>query len=285
MSTMNNMSLPLPLMAPPVSPKPFIKWAGGKQGLSRQLVSLFPNDFSTFYEPFLGGGSIFLTTQPNHAVLNDMNSWLVDTYLAVRDHWRDLARTLDTLENTKEKFLEIRSIDPYSVDEITRAAYFIYLNKTCFRGLFRVNKKGKFNVPYGAYDRRYYDIENLEAVSWSLQDTVIYNGDFELALFGISGNDFAYFDPPYYKLGGYSDFNRYTKDQFNEGEHLRLAALCRELDTKGVRWAVSNSNTEFVRKIFDGYHFTEISSRREINLNSTNRNVKELFITNYRILA
>ena len=130
-----------------------------------------------------------------------------------------------------------------------RTAHLIYLNKTCFRGLFRVNRHGQFNVPYGQYDRRYYDPDNLSAVAAALAGVEIRRCDFELCLSDVTAGDFVYMDPPYYKLGGYSDFNRYTKDQFRQNDHFRLAALCRELDLRGVRWAVSNSDTDFVRRV------------------------------------
>lgn len=263
------------------APKPFVKWAGGKQALAQRLTQEFPNSFERFYEPFVGGGSIFLSFCPHRAVIGDYNRWLIDTYRAIQADWQKVVAILDTLPNTREDFLRIREIMPSSLPLEARAAHFIYLNKTCFRGLFRVNRKGQFNVPYGAYDRRYYDPLNLEAVAIALQETEIRSGDFELTLSEVTPKDFVYFDPPYYKLGGHSDFNRYTKAQFRESDHMRLAALCRELDVRGVRWAVSNSNTAFVRHLYDGFEIQEISSRREINLNSKKRNIVELLIKNY----
>lgn len=263
---------------------PFIKWAGGKQSIANQLLASFPSDIDSFYEPFVGGGSVFMATSWNRAVISDVNSWLVDTYRAIRDDWKAVADLLDDMPNEKEFFLDLRKNHPSDYDTyFERAAAFIYLNKTCFRGLFRVNKKGYFNVPYGAYDRRYYDPGNLERVGELLAQVEIFNGDFELCLATATANDFVYFDPPYYKLGGYSDFNRYTADQFNEAEHLRLAALCRELDQRGIRWAVSNSDTPFTRELFQGYNAVPVSARREINLNSKARSINELMFTNYEV--
>ena len=262
-------------------PKPFVKWAGGKQALARLLAKYFPQDIERFYEPFVGGGSVFLSYCPSKAVICDHNRWLIDTYKAIRDDWRAVTAVLDRLPNTKEDYLRIRAIRPDDLDCITRAAHMIYLNKTCFRGLYRVNKKGQFNVPYGAYSRRYYDANNLQLVSELLQMTEVRAGDFEPAIFDVTSEDFIYFDPPYYKLGGYSDFNRYTEHQFRQQDHLRLASLCIELDQSGVRWAVSNSNTSFVRHLFDGFKMHKISARREINLNAKKRNITELLITNY----
>lgn len=263
---------------------PFIKWAGGKQSIADQLLACFPNDFDCFYEPFVGGGSVFMATEWKNAVISDVNSWLVDTYKAIRDDWKRVAEILDTMPNEKSFFLDLRSKHSSAYKtQFDRAAAFIYLNKTCFRGLFRVNKRGYFNVPYGEYDRRYYDPSNLRGVSELLRRVEIFHGDFELCLSTATSRDFVYFDPPYYKLGGYSDFNRYTPDQFKEAEHIRLAALCRELDQRGIRWAASNSDTPFTRELFKGFCSTSVNARREINLKSEERNISELLFTNYEI--
>lgn len=166
-------------------------------------------------------------------------------------------------------------------DLYLRAAYFIYLNKTCFRGLYRVNRQNQFNVPYGAYDRRYYDADNLEAVASALRDVRMSAGDFEAGVATATSDDFIYFDPPYYRQGGFADFNRYTPDQFRDGDHFRLAALCRELHERGTRWLLSNSDTPLVRKLFDGFTFEQVLARRDINLKSKNRAINELLIRNY----
>ncbi len=263
------------------SARPFIKWVGGKQSAVHSLIDFFPRSFERYYEPFIGGGSVFFSLAPLSATLSDDNKWLIDTYLAVKKDWKKVAQYLEAMLNTHEEFLRIRDVDPWTLNLFERAAQFIYLNKTCFRGLFRVNGRGRFNVPYGAYNRRYYDAENLEAVASMLADVEIKSGDFEFGIDGINEGDFVYFDPPYYKLGGYSDFNRYTSKQFREKDHFRLSAVCRELDAKGVKWALSNSNTDFVKNLFSGFQIHPISTRREINLDSQNRNIVELLITNY----
>lgn len=281
----SNLELPL-FDKPPVSrlrkrAEPFIKWAGGKQSLVSQITPNFPKSYKKYYEPFIGGGSIFFSLEHHTGIISDQNDWLIDTYLAIRDNWKAVVEELINTPNTKEDFLRLRAVNPSTLNEIKKAALFIYLNKTCFRGLFRVNRSGQFNVPYGAYDRRYCDPQNIEAVSVALLDTTILKGDFEAALVGIESGDFVYFDPPYYKLGGYSDFNRYTSAQFRETDHLRLASLCNELDSLGVKWAVSNSDTEFTRSLFAKYKAHPIKARREINLKSQDRNVSELLFTNY----
>ncbi len=264
-----------------IKPKPFIKWAGGKQIIADALIDYFPSEFDKYYEPFIGGGSVLFKLNPCRGIINDQNEWLINTYKAIQADWRKVSEILDFLPNTKEEFLNIRSIPHETLDIFSQGAHFIYLNKTCFRGLFRVNKKGQFNVPYGDYDRRYYDPDVLKNVSDFLQNMEIRSTDFEIALFDVKQDDFIYFDPPYYKSGEYSDFNRYTPNQFKEKEHIRLASLCRELDNRGVRWALSNSDTEFVNFLYEGFNINKIENRREINLNSKKRSVKELLITNY----
>lgn len=260
---------------------PVLKWAGGKQGIASRLVGMFPSGFERYFEPFVGGGSVLFTLRPRKAVMGDANEWLVDAYEAIREDPGQVSEILDGLENTKEAYLKIREILPQTLPLVRRAAHLIYLNKTCFRGLFRVNRQGRFNVPYGQYDRRYYDPENLRAVAEVLQSVELRRGDFELCLHDIADRDFVYMDPPYHKLGGYSDFNRYTKDKFRENDHVRLAAFCRELDLRGVRWAVSNSDTALIRRLFQSYYLTTVDNRREINLNPQNRDITELLITNY----
>jgi DNA adenine methylase len=260
--------------------KPVLKWAGGKQALADRLIRYFPERFARYYEPFVGGASVLLSLQPERAIVGDLNGWLLDTYVAIRTDHAAIARYLDGMLNMRDEFERIRSIQPGNLDLFQRAAHLIYLNKTCFRGLFRVNQRGHFNVPYGAYDRRLYDPENLQALARCLSRVEIRFTDFELCLADVTEDDFVYMDPPYYKQGGYSDFDRYTKWKFRENDHIRLASVCRELDERGVRWAVSNSDTSFVRTIFEGYTLHTISSRREINLNSQDRDIDELLITN-----
>ncbi len=261
--------------------KPILKWAGGKQGLADRLTRYFPDSFARYFEPFIGGGSVFLTLNPKKAVIGDMNDWLLDTYVAIRTDHSQVAKHLDGMVNTKEEFDRIRAIPPGTLDLFQRAAHLVYLNKTCFRGLFRVNQKGQFNVPYGAYDRRYYDPDNMATMARCLELVDIRYLDFELCLADVTADDFVYLDPPYYKQGGYSDFDRYTKFKFRENDHIRLAAVCRELDMRGVRWALSNSDTPLVRALFDGYRMESIENRREINLNSGDRSIQELLILNY----
>jgi len=259
--------------------RPFIKWAGGKQALVPEVLRRVPPITGRYFEPFLGGGSVFLALRPRRAVLGDANRWLLDTYRAVRWSARRVSEALETLPNTKADYLRIRARDPWSLDLASRAAQFIYLNKTGFRGLFRVNRDGGFNVPYGAYRRRTHDPDHLRQVGAALRGVDIRHGDFEDVLRDVGTRDFVYLDPPYVKLGGHADFNRYTEARFEEEDHRRLARLCGALARRGVRWMVSQSDTPLVRELFDGFSMERVTARREINLNSRRRDVHELIIT------
>lgn len=261
--------------------EPIVKWAGGKQIIARMLVDHFPTGYRRYYDPFVGGCSVALESGSKEGVLNDQNAWLIETYRAIRDDWRRVAEILDTMWNTEEEFYRIRKVAPQTVDEFTRAAMLLYLNKTCFRGLFRVNKSNQFNVPYGKYDRRYYDPANLAAFAEFIGNFDLRVGDFELALADVRAEDFVYLDPPYHRIGRYSDFNRYTSGKFKEIDHLRLRNVCVELDRRGIRWLQSNSSTKYIRELYRDFRVSEITNRREINLNSKRRDIKELVIRNF----
>lgn len=224
---------------------------------------------------------MLLACQPKKARANDLNGWLICTYMAIRDDWKKVAKILDSLPNTKDDYYSIREASSSETNRWKKAAYFVYLNKTCFRGLYRVNRDDEFNVPYGAYDRRYYSPENLAEVARAISEVKFDSLDFEVAVSSAVSGDFVYFDPPYHKLGGFSDFNRYTANQFREAEHERLASVCRQLDKMGVHWLCSNSDTSFVRQLYAGFVIEELSARRDINLKSSKRSVQELLIRNY----
>jgi len=261
--------------------EPILKWAGGKQIIARKLAEFFPKGYKRYYDPFVGGCSVALESGWKEGLLNDHNEWLIDTYRAIRDDWRRVARLLDTMKNTEEEFYRIRRVNPRTEDEFTRAAMLVYLNKTCFRGLFRVNKLNQFNVPYGKYDRRYYDPANLAAFADFIGNYELRVGDYELALADAGPEDFVYLDPPYHRIGGYSDFNRYTSGKFREIDHLRLRNVCVELDRRGIRWVQSNSSTKYIQELYKNFHVFQIANRREINLNSKSRDIKELVIRNF----
>ena len=265
--------------------KPFIKWPGGKQSLATTLINFFPQSFSKYYEPFVGGGSVFFALSPKSAVLSDENKWLIDTYLALKTNWEKVAGYLDKMINTNEEFLKIRAIDPWKLNLFERAAHFIYLNKTCFRGLFRVNSKGGFNAPYGAYNRRYYDPQNIEAVVSMLSDVQIKSGDFEFGIDGITPDDFVYFDPPYYPVNETSKFTAYTKDAFLEEAQEKLAEVFKKLDKRGCKVMLSNSDTKFIRDLYKDYkkYTAVVGAKRFINCVAEKRGeITEVVVRNYK---
>ncbi|MCP9905390.1 Dam family site-specific DNA-(adenine-N6)-methyltransferase [Cyanobium sp. BA5m-10] len=284
---MKSLSSPAQLLFPGIeTPRssPFLKWAGGKGALLKDLRPLVPAGCSVFFEPFVGGGSfMFEFSEGREYHMYDANNWLIDTYTAVAKNWEYVAEIIDTMPCSRDHFLKVRAVHPDSVESIyEKAANLIYLNKTCFRGLFRVNKKGFFNVPYGNYDRRVYDPELLKACSVALGKIhTISCQDYRRSLASVKPGSFVYLDPPYFKAGGYSDFNRYTASKFELGDQIELAAICNELSERGVKWLLSNSDTTTIKCLYSGYRVVEVDARREINLSSQNRDIKELVIMNY----
>ena len=277
-------NIQLPLITTDRIAAPFLKWAGGKTALLGQLKAMLPANYSSIVEPFVGGGSfLFANSEGKRYLAYDANQWLVDTYKAVAKDWQQVADIIDSMPNTKSFYLTTRSIHPDSIESIyKKAASLIYLNKTCFRGLFRVNKKGYFNVPYGEYDRRIYNPRLLEACSACLSKVeTIANADYRKSLAMVPSDAFVYLDPPYYKAGGYSDFNRYTASKFELSDQIELAAICNELSERGIKWMLSNSDTHVIRGLYQEYRITDLLARREINLTSSNRDITELLITNY----
>ena len=251
---------------------PFVKWAGGKRQMLEQLTLRMPEKYGTYYEPFVGGGALALYLEPRRAFLNDINRELVHTYTEIRDHLDTLLVLLDSMDKvtcTKEYYYEMRSryneklrLGDYDPE---MAALFIYLNKHCFNGLYRVNTQGEFNVPWNQKQLvRSMDMENIKRISAFLKSVTLTCQDFEAALEGIQEGDFVYFDSPYAPLNPTS-FDSYTKEGFAEEEHRRLAGLFRRLAEKGVYCMLTNHNTELIRELYDGFLIEEIDVRRAIN--------------------
>lgn len=292
--------------------KPFVKWAGGKSQLIGQLESLFPPDISmrdslTYVEPFVGGGAMvfyMLAKYKNiaHVVINDFNSDLVATYKTIRDVPNDLIVILEQFQNEyyrceteeakKEYYLSKRATyNRRESSQTETAALFIFLNRTCFNGLYRVNSKGLFNVPFGkAMNPLICDKETLLADSALLQNVEILNGDFEGVYEHIKGNAFVYFDPPYRPLPKTPSFTAYSKDGFTDEQQKRLARFCRKLDKDGHQWLLSNSdpaNTDptdtFFDEIFTGFDINRVYASRMINSKADGRGkITELAIRNYK---
>ena len=261
--------------------RPFLKWAGGKTQLLSVLGDLIPSKMQTFFEPFLGGGSVlFHMSTPRRfqrAVVNDWNAELVNTYQVVRDSPEQLLRALsDHMAkewNTKAYFDAMRAQLPADLSIIERAARFIYLNKTCFNGLHRVNKSGQFNVPFGDYKNpKLFDVSNVRRCSVVLgQDVTMSTGDFTRCIAEAGPGDVVYFDPPYVPLKATSNFASYTSDGYDIGDQQRLAHCFRALAEKGVTCILSNSDTEVVRVLYEGFEIVSVQAARNINSKGDSR--------------
>ncbi len=265
--------------------KPFLKWAGGKKQLVDVLLGTFPRQSGTYFEPFLGGGAIFfaMASAKRHekAVLNDVNPELVNCYRVIRDFPEELMEQIKRLPISRDIFLELRDKDPQDYSPVRRAARTIYLNKTGFNGLYRVNKSGKFNVPWGKYKKpTVYIEENILACSVALNRYVsIVSKDFSEAVRDAKAGDLVYMDPPYVELSATSNFKSYTVDGFSENDHYRLAACFRELVERGVAVVASNSNTELVRELYKDWEIQVVQAKRSINSKGDKRGaISELVI-------
>ncbi|RME12651.1 MAG: Dam family site-specific DNA-(adenine-N6)-methyltransferase [Ardenticatenia bacterium] len=270
-------------------PRPFLKWAGGKRQLLPVLLQSIPEQFEAYHEPFLGGGALFFALMRKNkikkAFLSDINCELIETYQAIRDIPNEVLALLRNYPYSKEFFYALRSRDRNSLSLAERAARMIYLNKTCYNGLYRVNKKGQFNVPFGRYKNpKYYDPENILAVSQSLQGVWLECASFEIVLQNASPGDFVYFDPPYIPKSPTSSFTSYTSTQFSLREHEQLRDVCLELNQRNVKVLLSNSYTEYIFDLFENTDF-EIYvtySNRFINSKPTKRGkIPEVLIANY----
>ena len=259
----------------------FIKWAGGKTRYAAALVAAAPAYSGRYWEPFMGSAAVFFELRPAKAVLCDANPELVACFRAVAADPEAVMASLDAMPNTPEQFALVRRQDPAALDDIERAARVIYLNKTAFRGLWRVNRRGAFNVPYGAYDRPYYRRETLLNASRALADADVRLCDFADALREAAAGDWVFLDPPYLPEGGFADFKRYTAGQFRDADHERLAAEMRDASDRGVLLSMTNSDSDATRRIYAGFLATRMATRRDINLRAAARASFDLVITNY----
>lgn len=266
---------------------PIVKWVGGKRQLMYELEINMPKTYNRYFEPFIGGGALFFYLQPDNAYISDMNEELINLYQVVRDNVDELITDLQKHDISKEYFMEIRNIDRteeyQNWSNIQKASRFIYLNRTCFNGMYRVNSKGKFNVPFGHYKNpRILDENNLINCSNLLQRTEIKHADFSEILKKVKKGDFVYFDPPYVPLSETSSFTSYTKDGFDMDMQLSLRDVCDELDSMGVKFLLSNSDTQFVNELYENYNIKKVFASRQINANADGRGkITEVLVRNY----
>lgn len=267
---------------------PFLKWAGGKGRLLRQYASLFPATFQNYFEPFLGGGAVYFHLSQNRkfekAFISDYNPELTNCYKMVQKEPKKLLALLSKMRNDKHLFYKERARDVSQLTDLERAARLIYLNRTCFNGLYRVNSQGEFNVPFGRYKNpRIADAGNLMAASAVLQNAAIYTGSFENLVSKAKRGDFVYFDPPYQPVSRTASFTSYTKNSFNLADQARLARLAALLHERGVLVMVSNSDTEEIRDLYKSFDLTVVKAARAINCRADGRGVvNELVLRSYK---
>lgn len=278
-------------------PKPFVKWAGGKTQLLSKIKENLPEVIDNYYEPFVGGGAVLFNILKHknvqYSYINDLNSELINLYTVVQSNVEDLIEDLKEHENSKEYYVEVRKLDRdpevYSqLNDVQRASRFLFLNKTCFNGLYRVNKQGHFNTPFGDYKNPCIcDVKNLQECSLYLKNVNLYNVSYIDFIFKIysnedSDNDFFYFDPPYLPLTKTSNFTSYTSDGFGIEDHKKLKEVCDYLHGLGVKFLMSNSSCDEIRDLYKNYKVMELSAKRNINSSGDKRgNVTELLIKNY----
>ena len=265
---------------------PLVKWAGGKAQLLLQMGAFFPKDYRTYFEPFVGGGAVFFHLRPERAVLADLNPELINLYVSVRDHPNDVMEALERhfpRRKSETYFYRLRGRNPARLSPAERAARTLFLNKTCFNGLYRVNAEGRFNVPWGGYKNpTIYKRDNVLAVSALLQGKKILHADYRKALESANFGDFVYLDPPYHPLSVTSSFTSYTKEDFGDTEQRQLADAYHRLDGKGVRLMLSNSSTPLVRSLYEGFRVETLKAKRAINSRGTGRGaIDELLVMNY----
>jgi len=278
------------------NPKPFVKWVGGKRQLAKQFrdMNLYPPEYfnpktAIYFEPFVGGGAMFFDLLPEKAVLSDMNPELIITYNVIKKEVEALIKKLTEhkKKNNKEYFLKIRSQKVERLSAVSVAARFIYLNRTCFNGLYRVNRSGQFNVPYGKNKNPLIcDEENLRKVSASLKNVKIYKQDYKKVLSQAKKGDFVYFDPPYYPVSRTASFTSYVKEAFLEKEQKELRDVFLELHKRGCYVMLSNSDTPFINKIYSNLSkkitIHKVFAGRAINSKGSRRGkIKEVVVINY----
>jgi DNA adenine methylase len=266
--------------------EPILRWAGGKIKLISRLVDFVPADYShrTYREPFFGAGSMFFSLQPPKAVLSDANPHLISCHEHIRDDWENVNRHLrkHARTATKKHYYETRELYNNAKPSAAQAARFIFLNKTCFNGIFRVNAKGIFNVPYGwkrppALPRS----EKLRLASEALAEAKLRALSYEDALAGAKSGDFIYLDPPYPPLNGTAYFTHYTTEKFSLEDHKKLAKQVRKLDKMGCLVMMSNADTPLIRRLYAGFQVVSLPVTRYLSCKAIRRKVKEVVITNY----
>lgn len=269
---------------------PMLKWVGGKRQLLSEIVPMIDDKCSTYVEPFIGGGAVLFSMQPKKAIINDYNHELINVYKTVRDNLDELLELLKHHEanNSSDYYYEIRALDREAgfkkMSEVEKAARIIYLNKTCYNGLYRVNSSGQFNSPYGRYKKP--NIVNeavLRAISnyFNNNDITILNGDYREAIKNLDRDSFIYLDPPYMPISTSSSFTGYTEGGFGYSSQIQLKEECDKLTRQGIRFVQSNSDCEVIRELYKDYKIKTVKAKRSINSVAVKRGeINEVLIYN-----
>lgn len=270
---------------------PVVKWVGGKRQLLDSIMPLVPRFYTTYCEPFFGGGAVLFSLQPKSAVINDVNEDLICLYRTIRDNVEPLIKSLQQHENTSDHYYEVRALDRdmeayASMSDIERSSRLIFLNKTRYNGLFRVNSSGEFNTPFGSYKNpNIVNAATLRAVSnyFKNNDIQILSGDFADALAMLPEKSFVYLDPPYDPVSSSAAFTDYTSGGFGKEEQIRLRECCDELSRRNIKFLLSNSDTQFIREQYAAYTIETVQATRNINSKGDKRGaVNEVLVYNYR---
>ncbi|MGD2076851.1 MAG: DNA adenine methylase [Chloroflexota bacterium] len=266
---------------------PFLKWAGGKRRLLKQYAPYFPDRraIGRYYEPFIGSAAVFFHLQPVDACLSDVNRQLVEIYLVVQRDVEGLIQALQVHRNEHDYYYQVRALDPTTLTDVERAARLIFLNRTCYNGLYRENRRGQFNVPFGRYaNPTICDEDRLRRASRALQGVDLVVDDFANVVDEAGPGDFVYFDPPYAPLSATSNFTSYNRHGFDHDDQRRLAEAIDNLTRRNVYVMLSNSSAPLIYELYDrpGLRLVPIQARRNINSKADGRGpVKELLILNY----
>ncbi|QKJ23666.1 Dam family site-specific DNA-(adenine-N6)-methyltransferase [Poseidonibacter lekithochrous] len=261
--------------------KPILKWAGGKTQLLPELISRMPLQYNNYIEPFFGGGALFFANNPENSILADINPELVNLYTSIAKEPQNIISILKTYENSEEFFYEMRAQDYNSLTNIEKAARTLFLNKTCFNGLYRVNKKGLFNTPYGRYKNpNFVNEDGIFAASQMLSNTTFENLGYKETLhLHAKEGDFIFLDPPYLPIGKYEDFKRYTKEGFYEEDHKELAKEVKRLSEIGCHVILTNSNSPLVYDLYEDFDITVVQTKRYVNSNANKRTGEDIIVS------
>ena len=271
--------------------QPFTKWTGGKRQLLPVIKSLMPDNYNSYFEPFIGGGAVFFELIPKKAIINDFNSELINCYRQIKDNPQKLIELLTKHQenNSKEYYLELRAVDRDNrinkMTDVERAARIMYMLRVNFNGLYRVNSKNQFNVPYGRYKNpKIVDSDLILSISQYLNknNIEILTGDFEKAVEDVGAGDFVYFDPPYIPLSETSAFTSYTHEGFSYEDQVRLRDVFRKLDKKGAYVMLSNSSSPLVEELYKGFNIHKVEAIRTNGAKASSRGkISEIIVTNY----